>query len=74
MFPQRYRKDFSRMGINVDPPVYGTWWSKPWHVRNATAYNNRWRTWFREHPHATSADALAFGRRLAREYKLTIYF
>ena len=42
IFPQKYRKFFKSIGIDVDDPNYGIWVEAREHLTNAYSYNKMW--------------------------------
>ena len=76
MLPQakQFSANFQRAGLNIHDPRYGSWWEAQNHLQNAKGYNERWELFFSQTPNASSDQVLEFGRQLASEYGLKIYF
>jgi hypothetical protein len=74
VFPKKFEKDFRKAGINIHDPHYGAWWRAGAHQSAADAYNARWDKFlYRDKPPSVE-QILQFGRKIARDYGLHIYF
>lgn len=47
MFPRHEWKWFAERGIDVNDPLYGTWWEASDHLHNAKKYNSMWTAFTR---------------------------
>ena len=47
--PQAFRKEFERIGINIDDPKYGAWLDITTHQKTKDPYNARWQQFFNQH-------------------------
>jgi hypothetical protein len=74
LFPQAFRNFFSKIGLNIDNPAYGTWWTTLDHQKNAKIYNNLWREFIEKNPNATVQEVLNEGKKIASQYGLTTHF
>ncbi|MDQ3235390.1 MAG: hypothetical protein M3Q07_26565 [Pseudobdellovibrionaceae bacterium] len=74
VFPQKFRDQFTKLKVKIDDPKLLTWWQSTPHKQAAKAYNQAWARWFLDNPNATTEQTLAFGKKLAQEAGLTIYF
>jgi len=70
IFPQEFRKDFARRGINIDDPKYLTWFEKSIHRPTAKAYNDEWREFIFK-PGRTNDEIFQFGRKVMTRYGIT---
>jgi len=74
VLPRKYAEDFIAKGINIHDPRYGAWWSAKEHLSDAKRYNGAWDEFFEFHQERTVEEILQFGRKIATEYGLPIYF
>lgn len=77
VFPQRkeLKNKIERIaGININDPIYMTWWNKRDHRRNAQKYDKEWDEFFEINRNPTKDKILQFGRQKNEEYKLKTYF
>jgi len=74
VLPRKYAEDFIAKGINIHDPRYGAWWSAKEHLSAAKRYNGAWDEFFEFHQERTVEEILQFGRKIATEYGLPIYF
>jgi hypothetical protein len=72
MFPVKFRSLFVEAGIEIRDPRFGAWWAATEHLSNARGYNKAWETFFELS--RTRDEILEFGRKLAADYGLTIYY
>ena len=72
MFPQEFEDQFRELGIDIHDPQYGSWWQSAEHRSLAKEYNDRWRSFLNENP--TAAEVFEFGKTLAGEYELKIFY
>ena len=73
VLPQKFRLYFSKVGINIDNPLFGSWWERTSHLKKASEYNDAWKTFF-INKNPTQDEIFDFARGLAKEYNLEIYF
>ncbi len=72
MLPQKFRAVFEKAALNIDDPIYGTWWEKTSHLTNASRYNGEWDDFLQV---ARNADEiLDFSRQLATKYGIQAFF
>ena len=55
-----------KAGINIDNPIYGTWWQVGSHQRAAAPYNALWREFLRLNP--TKEQILEEGRAIMTKF------
>jgi RHS repeat-associated protein len=72
VFPHKFRRQFSRLGIDVNDPRFGAWWEAGDHLSNARAYNTAWEQFLGTRP--TIDQVMEFGKNLAAQYGLDISF
>ncbi len=66
VFPQKFKKEFEELGININDPRFGAWWEKTSHRKNAWKYNQRWIEFFKSNP--SQKEVLEFGKKLSKEF------
>jgi hypothetical protein len=74
VLPQKFAKQFQEAGINIHDPHYGAWWRAGAHRRAATKYNAKWEEFLFQDEPPSAEQILQFGRKIAKEYGLQIYF
>ncbi len=74
IFPQRFRRNFARSGINIHDPRYGVWWEKTDHLKNAYDYNEVWRDFFNKNSNPSKSQILEKGRSIMAEFGIPIIF
>lgn len=72
VFPQKFAREFSRIGINVHDPRFGAWWEAAAHVGFSAEYNRAWQRFFAQG--GSSEQALDFARKLASDYGYRLNF
>jgi hypothetical protein len=72
VFPQKFELIFSRKGINIHDPKFGSWWGRTSHLKNASAYNAEWEKFIRTNP--SKSQIINFGRKLMAKYGLHVNF
>jgi hypothetical protein len=77
IFPQKYRPNFEKLGINIDK--YTVSLGQGTHLRGihgkgsfelAGKWNDKWKAFFLQNPKATAKEAYQFAGKLMDEYKL----
>lgn len=68
IFPQKFRKKFEKLKIDIDDADYGYWLEKSLHRKKARAYNKAWELAF-ESGLVRKKNAM----NLAKEFMLDIY-
>ena len=67
VFPQEFRSEFLKRGINVHTPEYGVWWHRTPHGRTAKEYNKMWRELLYErNPPLNKTQILESGREVMK--------
>jgi hypothetical protein len=74
VLPRKHIDKFGPKGINIHDPRYGTWWPANQHLSAAKAYNKRWDQFFYKTKDPSIDQILQFGRKIAKDYELQIYF
>jgi hypothetical protein len=74
VFPKKYASQFSKAGININDPKYGTWWNSSSHLQNAAGYNAAWGEFFTKYPNATQLQILNQGRSMMQQYGIAVFF
>jgi hypothetical protein len=74
IFPQKFLSEFSKRGINIHDPKFGSWSETSDHLKNATGYNAAWADFFRAYPDATQSQILNHGRTLMQQYGISVGF
>ena len=74
VFPQMYLREFTDAGINIHNPKFGVWWETTSHLKNAKAYNDAWKTFFRANSNPTQPQILNQGRTLMQQYGIPVGF
>jgi hypothetical protein len=74
VFPQKYGKDFSRAGININDPRFGVWWNSTDHLKNAAGYNAKWGEFFLKYPNASYGHILNHGRSMMLDHGIHVLF
>jgi hypothetical protein len=64
VFPQKFVDQFSKVGININNPTFGTWLEASSHLKSANAYNAKWIEFFMKYPGATQPQILNQGRSM----------
>jgi hypothetical protein len=72
VFPQKFLREFERLGINVHDPRFGAWWSTAEHARHSAKYNDAWGRFFRGDP--TPSGAIDQARQLSGQYGYGVNF
>jgi hypothetical protein len=72
VFPQKFAREFSEMGINVHDPKYGAWWARSSHLKKAVEYTKKWEQFISRNP--TPEQVLKLGKALGAEYGFKIHF
>ncbi len=72
--PQKFRPFFMKLKIKIDESKYLSWWEKSPHRSAAKSVNSAWEEWINANPNATAEMALEFGRKLAIDANLTIFY
>jgi YD repeat-containing protein len=74
VLPQKFIDFFTRAGLNIHNPIYGSWVDKISHSAWSYAYNEAWRLFFTTYSNPTVQQILAKAVELAREYGFTCNF
>jgi hypothetical protein len=71
---QARREFFERLGINIDDPVWGSWWETAEHGPESLDYQNAWVEWIEDNPTATRGDVLDHAIEMAHEWGFDVNF
>ena len=72
VFPKKFRKQFDKLGINIDDPKFGSWWETGTHQKNSYSYNLRWDE-FLENNHSPE-EIFQKARELSNKYGFILNF
>ncbi|MEM6738419.1 MAG: DUF2380 domain-containing protein, partial [Bacteroidota bacterium] len=72
VFPQKFGTQFSKRGINIHDPKFGTWWETSSHLKNARGYNAAWESFLSTNPN--QSQILNYGRQLMGQYGIPVGF
>lgn len=56
--PQKYRKEFEKLGINIDEPGNVVWRKAEVHRTGNTEHAKEWKKFFKKNPHPTKEQVL----------------
>ena len=61
VFPQQFREEFAKRGINIDSPIYIKLLNQQQHTAiHSAGYNSMWKKFFIDNPFARYADIMKF--------------
>jgi hypothetical protein len=72
VFPQKFKQEFAKRGININNPKFGSWWEASSYLKNAKAYNTQWQNFLNTNPN--TSQIFKFGRQLMNQYGLPVGF
>ena len=76
MLSVKHADEFAKRGIDINAPEYGAWWRTDTgalsHLNNARKYEEAWTEFFIKDP--SKDEIFEFGRKLAKQFGLEIYF
>jgi hypothetical protein len=74
VFPKKYTSKFAEIGINVNDPLFGTWWGEG-HLNNASKYNEIWYDFiYKRNVNPTVQETLEFGENLMQKYGFPVNY
>lgn len=74
VLPVKFEKQCQAAGINIHEPRFGAWWEASAHLKAKEPYNARWTAFFIRDTPPSMEEILQFGRKIASDYELQIYF
>ncbi|HEX8705850.1 MAG TPA: hypothetical protein VF815_43850 [Myxococcaceae bacterium] len=72
VFPQKFARTFSELGIDIHDPRYGAWWARSGHLKKAAEYTSKWEEFLVRA--RTREEILQYGRDLGVEYGFKVNF
>jgi RHS repeat-associated protein len=73
VFPQKFINSFSKLGINIHNPLYGSWVESN-HQKWSAAYNKAWETFFNTVKNPTAQQVFDKLAELAKQFGFTLNF
>lgn len=74
VFVQQLEKDFLKKGINIQEPIYMTWWESSSHLSNHKLYNAEWISFMKKNPNASTEQILEKGRIMMDKYGINVNY
>jgi hypothetical protein len=74
MLPYNFQSYFTRAGMQIHHPRYGTWVHQTYHAGISYQYNQAWSSFINSHPNATAAQIESYASSLAQQYSFYTYF
>ena len=74
VLPQKFEKEFTIAGIDINDPKYGSWVDPIDHAKWSYDYNKDWETFFRDNQDPSSELILAYAESLSVDYGFIINF
>ena len=65
--PQKFRKEFSKIGINIHDPKYGVWLDSKQHNKLSQKYNKAWEQFFKANTSYTVDQVMDHAKKLMNE-------
>ena len=65
--PQKFRKEFSKIGINIHDPKYGVWLDSKQHNKLSQKYNKAWEQFFKANTSYTVDQVMEHAKKLMNE-------
>lgn len=73
VFPQKFISQFSKIGININNPLYGAWVGST-HQSWSDAYNKAWEAFFNSVQNPTAQHVFNKATELAKQYGFKLNF
>jgi RHS repeat-associated protein len=74
VFPQKFKRQFHRAGLNIHEPWFGTWLESGKHLDISAEYNRAWARFFDVPGQRSAREILEKGQELARRYNFDVHF
>ena len=74
IFPQKFRSDFKKAGINIDSPIFGSWVDKNQHRGWSSAYNKEWKAFFASVKNPSMDQIVDKVIELSKKYEFDLNF
>jgi hypothetical protein len=74
VLPQAFESDFTKAGLNIHAPQFGSWVEASAHRGWSYNYNQKWTQFFRDNPNVTAQQILEEAQNLAKEFGFNVNF